>query len=51
MLESLSNEVPALNFIRKRLQHRRFPVNFAKRLRTPLFIEHLYWLLLEIKNA
>ena len=26
--------------------HRYFPVNFPKFLRTPLFIEHLWWLLL-----
>ena len=26
--------------------HRRFPVNFEIFLRTPLFIEHLWWLLL-----
>ena len=28
------------------LQHRRFPVKFAKFLRTPFFTEHLRWLLL-----
>ena len=33
--------------LRKRL--RCFPVNFAKFLRTPLFIEHLWWLLLKKK--
>ena len=32
--------------LKKRLWHRRFPVNFAKFLRTPFFIEHLWWLLL-----
>ena len=30
----------------KRLWHRCFPVNFAKFLSTPFFIEHLWWLLL-----
>ena len=30
-----------------RLWHRCFPVNFAKFLRTPFFIEHLWWLLLQ----
>ena len=30
-----------LNFIKKRLQHRRFPVNIAKFLRTAFSIEHL----------
>ena len=29
---------------KKRLWHRCFPVNFVKFLRTPLFIEHLWWL-------
>ena len=28
--------------------HRCFPVNFAKFLRTPFFIEHLWWLLLYV---
>ena len=32
--------------LKKRLQDRRFPVNFANFLRTPFFIEHLWWLLL-----
>ena len=36
----------ASNFIKKRLQHRCFPVNIAKFLRTAIFIEHLCWLLL-----
>ena len=31
---------------KKRLWHRWFPVNFATFLRTPIFIEHLWWLLL-----
>ena len=38
------------NFIRKRLWHRCFPVNFVRFLRTPFFIEHLWWLLIEIAN-
>ena len=32
--------------LKKRLQYRCFPVNFAKLLRTPLFLQHLRWLLL-----
>ena len=32
--------------LEKRRQHSCFPVNFAKFLRTPFFIEHLWWLLL-----
>ena len=38
------------NFIKKRLWHSCFSVNFEKFLRTPLLtIEHLLWLLLKIK--
>ena len=33
-------------FIKKRLWHRCFPVNFAQFLRTPFTIKHLWWLLL-----
>ena len=33
---SFFNEVAACNFIKKRLQHRRFLVNIAKLLRTPI---------------
>ena len=36
------------NFIEKRLQHRCFPVNIVKFIRTALFIEHLRWLLLRL---
>ena len=36
------------NFIKKSLQHRFFPVKFAKFLRTPCFTEHLQWLLLTV---
>ena len=32
--------------LKKGLLHRRFPVNFAKFLRTPFFIENVWWLLL-----
>ena len=34
-------------FIKKRLQHRFFPVNIAKFSRTAFFTDHLWWLLLE----
>ena len=37
MLESVFNKVKAYNFIKKRLQHRRFPLNISKFLRTPFF--------------
>ena len=39
---------PAI-LLKKRLSHRYFPVNFAKFLRTPFFIEHFWWLLLNIR--
>ena len=32
--------------LKKRLWHRCFPVNFVKFLRSPFYIEHLWWLLL-----
>ena len=38
------------NFIKKRLWHRCFPVNFVKFLRTPFLIEHLRWLLLVLQG-
>ena len=47
VLESLFNKNAGLttrNFIKKRLQHRHFPVKLAKCLRTLLFTEHLQWL-------
>ena len=34
------------NFIKRKLQHRCFPVKFAKFLSTPFFTEHLWRLLL-----
>ena len=36
------------NFIKKKLQHKHFPVKF---LRTPFSTEQLWWLLLKIKNS
>ena len=38
-------------FFKKRLWHRCFSVNFAKFLRTPFFIEHLWRLLREKNNV
>ena len=32
--------------LKKRLWHRYFPVKFVKFLKTPFFIEHLWWLVL-----
>ena len=46
MVESLFYKVEACNLIKKRLHHRCFPVKFANSLRTPLFTEHLRWLIL-----
>ena len=49
VLKSLSDKVVGLkvcNYIKNRLQHRCFPVNFGKFLRTSVFIEHFRWLLL-----
>ena len=40
----------SLFFMKKRLWHRCFTVNFAKFLRTPFLIEHLWWLLLMITS-
>ena len=37
---------PATLSKKKRFWHRRFSVNFVKFLRTPFYIEHLWWLLL-----
>ena len=33
------------------LQHRCFPVNIAKSLRTAFFIEHLWWLRLSLSTS
>ena len=49
--ESLFNKVPGLRpatLFKKRIWHRCFTVNFVKFLRTPFFIEHLWWRLLII---
>ena len=53
MPESLFNKVAGRHetLLKKRLWHRCFPVNFAKFLRTPFLIEHLWWLLLFIDGV
>ena len=38
------------NFLKKVLQHSCFPVNIAKFLKTAFSIEHLWWLLLELRH-
>ena len=51
-LESLFNKAASLkacNFIQKKLEHRCFPVNIAKYLRTAFFTEHLQWLLYSLR--
>ena len=45
---SLENTCARVSFLKKRLSHRCFPVNFLKFLKTPFFIEHLWWLLLKL---
>ena len=42
----VSESLQACNYIKKRLQHRYFPVNIAKVLRTAFFIEHIWSMLL-----
>ena len=44
-VESVTRGVARASFLIKRLWHLCFPVNFVKFLGTPLFIEHLWWLL------
>ena len=47
--QNLFNKVAGLRpatLLKKRLWHRRFPVNFAEFLRTPFLREHLRWMLL-----
>ena len=55
MLDSPLHKVPGLeacNFVKNRFQHRCFPVNIAKVLRTAfLAIEHLWWLFLNLLNV
>ena len=51
-----SNKLPRKSnvlevFIKRRLQHRCFPVKFATFLRTPCFAEYLWWLLLNLLKS
>ena len=43
-------KLQASTLLKKRLWHRCFPVNFAVFLR-PFIIEHVWWLLLKLKNC
>ena len=49
MLDSLFKKVEARKSIKRRLQHRRFPVDIAKFLGTAFSLEQLWWLLLELR--
>ena len=42
LADVLQNSCQTCNFIKKRLQHRCFSMNFTKSLRTPFLTEHLY---------
>ena len=44
---SQENTCARVSFLKKRLWHRCFPVNFVKFLRTSFLKEHLWWLLLK----
>ena len=51
VLKSLSDIMTGLkagNFIKKRLQHKCFPVSIAKFLRTAFFTKQLRWLFLSV---
>ena len=45
---SQENTCVRVSFLKKIPWHRCFPVNFAKLLRTPFFVEHPWWMLLNI---
>ena len=47
-LFSLSCRAEACNFIKEETLAQVFPMNFAKFLRRPFIVEHLWWLLLEV---
>ena len=46
--EVFSKKGAFINFIKKRLWYRCFPVNFAKFLRIPFLTKHCQWLLLKL---
>ena len=52
VLESLINKVTGLKvpFLKRRLQHKCFPVKFTKFFRTSFFTEHFWGLLLKIES-
>ena len=42
LVDVFQNRFQTYNFIKKRPQHRCFPMKLTKFLRTPFFTEHLY---------
>ena len=48
LCQSIFLSLRPASLLNKRLWHRYFPVNFVKFLGTPLFTEHLWWLLLNL---
>ena len=47
---SLKLQAPISNFIKRRLQHRLFPLKLTKLLRAPCFTENPQWLLLRASS-
>ena len=45
-----TSNIKACNFIKKRLQHRCFPVKYYEIFKSSFFIEYLRWLLLLVVN-
>ena len=50
LAKSQENTCARVSFLKKRLWHRCFPVNFVKFLRTLFLTEHLRWLLLAFQS-
>ena len=46
----MSESLRPATLLKKALWHRCFPVSFVKFLRIPFYIEHLWWLLLNIAD-
>ena len=47
---SQENTCARVSFLKKRPWHKRFLVNFTKFLGAPIFIEHLWWMLLDFRE-
>ena len=50
-IDQCMNAYRSATLLKKRLWHRCFPVNFMKFRRTPFYIEHLWWLLLNAPDT